>query len=456
MPNEIMEGRFLTNARISKFPEMEIPRNPFITNFNHKFFVFGSCFAIHTKRLLDTFGFETFYHPWVCCHFSASGMADVMSLASGETGLNDEHFYPVSDSEVQVLVSALPYRIYGDNALSKAKLEFTKLLGQLRQAVSEIDTVIVTLGTSRVVRLKSDKRLVSVVNGIPRDLWEMDMLSVEDNVSCLERLVQSIKKIRGGRPFRFIVTVSPQRYLFGKVLYNAKEAHGGLALVDNSLSKAILRVAAETTVSRSIEGVTLDYFPSYEIVIDQFRLTEPLIHFDCSHIDGEYTPARVIKMFLQSYAADHVLQQLIIYTKVREDFKGLELAFQGGLTADHPQTIAKLDEITRLLDQFGPDLCAPLIHLRIVLHRRFGRTLPRAIDRYTCHRSGNLIQLAEMTWLDGNQNKAIEILARVITRLEAVLSVINIESSDSVEQQMLIQAKAKREIFENMRRTTPT
>lgn len=113
-------------------------------------------------------------------------------------------------------------------------------------------TVVMTLGTSRVYILNSTGEIVDNCRKRPQRLFTERELSVGE---CADYLSRAIRLLRERRPdVRVILTVSPIRY--------AKYGFHG-----SNLSKAKLLLAADQLASEDM----CTYFPAYEIVCDELR-----------------------------------------------------------------------------------------------------------------------------------------------------------------------------------------
>ena len=117
------------------------------------------------------------------------------------------------------------------------------------EALSDATHLIITLGTAWVYRRRDNGVIVANCHKQPATLFSRELLDVEDICSSL----RSIMEMFTGD---VIVTISPVRHI-------------GDGLVDNSLSKALLRVAVERI--KSEYPTRISYFPSYEILIDDLR-----------------------------------------------------------------------------------------------------------------------------------------------------------------------------------------
>lgn len=117
-------------------------------------------------------------------------------------------------------------------------------------ALRRADHLILTLGTAWVYRLTATGEVVANCHKQPHDNFRRELLSVEEVVACMERVIACLNPTT-----QLILTLSPVRHI-------------GEGMEDNSLSKAILRVAIDNIVKRYPRAI---YFPSCEALIDDLR-----------------------------------------------------------------------------------------------------------------------------------------------------------------------------------------
>ncbi|MGV8827376.1 MAG: GSCFA domain-containing protein [Breznakibacter sp.] len=114
-------------------------------------------------------------------------------------------------------------------------------------------TVVVTFGTAWVYSLSANGQIVSNCHKYPAATFHRTLQKVDDIV---EQWQETIKKLRNFNPaIRIIFTISPVRHW-------KDGAHG------NNISKATLLLAVEQLMK---EDETLEYFPAYEIMMDELR-----------------------------------------------------------------------------------------------------------------------------------------------------------------------------------------
>ena len=111
------------------------------------------------------------------------------------------------------------------------------------------DIVIITLGTAWCYEHRESGRVVANCHKQPSKLFNRRLLSVAEVKEALITVTERLNS-------RVLFTISPVR-------------HMGEGVEDNSLSKAVLRVAVNEVCNMYDSGVS--YFPAYEIMMDDLR-----------------------------------------------------------------------------------------------------------------------------------------------------------------------------------------
>ena len=139
---------------------------------------------------------------------------------------------------------------YDELSQTENKKEREKIQKEINLlSIQAADYVVLTLGTAWVYRLEGG-RVAANCHKMPQRLFTRSRMSVEETVEVLTRAIEGPL---AGR--HVILTVSPVR-------------HVGDGLAGNSLSKAVLRVAAGCLAERYEQ---VDYFPAFEILNDDLR-----------------------------------------------------------------------------------------------------------------------------------------------------------------------------------------
>ncbi len=159
-------------------------------------------------------------------------------------------------------------------------------IDQGHQALQQARLLTITLGTAIVYRLKATGEVVANCHKVPQHEFERKMAPVSEMVRTLDEMLTALHTFNPD--MNIILTVSPIRHI----------ADG---LDVNSLSKASLRVAIQEVMARHRDYC--DYFPSYEIMLDDLRdyrfYSNDMVH--PSDVAVEY----IWQAFQATYLDDH-------------------------------------------------------------------------------------------------------------------------------------------------------
>jgi hypothetical protein len=115
------------------------------------------------------------------------------------------------------------------------------------------DTVVLTLGSAWVYRLKETDELVSNCHKMPAEKFDKELLTPDEIINAVAE-THAYLRLRNPK-LRFVLTVSPVRHLKDTLPLNA-------------VSKSVLRVACHY-LSELLPDVS--YFPAYELLLDDLR-----------------------------------------------------------------------------------------------------------------------------------------------------------------------------------------
>lgn len=205
----------------------------------------GSCFADNIARKLAERKFSITASPTGILFNPASISSTLNQLRNG---------YRVSSEELILRDGRyLNYDFHSSFSASTAEEAIAVMQNAMErgaEAMKRADHIIITLGTAWVYRLKESGKVVANCHKQQQALFDRQMLTVKEIVDSLAPEIEHLAPQK-----QVILTLSPVRHI-------------GDGLVDNSLSKATLRVAIEE-LCRRYSGVI--YFPAYEIVMDDLR-----------------------------------------------------------------------------------------------------------------------------------------------------------------------------------------
>ena len=233
-------------------------------SYNDKIMMLGSCFSDNIGGQLKDFGFDVCVNPFGTLYNPLSILQSVRMLLGDsifgpedcvEIGAGDSRICSFSHHTSFARTSEEEFLVHANGALSEAR-EFFK----------ECDKVIITLGTSWCFRhLERDLVVSNCLKRHPAE-FRREFISTDETAEALREIMRLCNTTEGVRPKEFIFTVSPIRHF-------KDGAHG------NQLSKGALLLGIDTAL-RECDCSTghaadfsgkADYFPAYEIMMDELR-----------------------------------------------------------------------------------------------------------------------------------------------------------------------------------------
>lgn len=216
-------------------------------SYDDKIMMLGSCFSDNIGKRLSELGFDVCVNPFGTLYNPASIASAVSRLVNGEhftekdcveIGAGCERVCSFSHHTSFSGTDAMEFLTKANDALDKASLFFR-----------ECNKVIITLGTSWCFRHIGTGSIVSNCLKHPAVEFQRERLEVQEIATLLKDIIET----DCGKRKEYIFTVSPIRHF-------KDGAHG------NQLSKAGLLLGID-----SVAGECAEYFPAYEIVMDELR-----------------------------------------------------------------------------------------------------------------------------------------------------------------------------------------
>lgn len=228
--------------------EIDIARWQSPLEYDHHIVCLGSCFATNIAQRLQRQRFKVVESPTGILFNPASIARSIEAMRRSVDGDSVVE----RDRMVQLDGRWLNYDFHSSVAgdtLESAYKAMSEALVKGGEALRSCDLLIVTLGTAWCYEHNESGIVVANCHKQPKRLFTRRLMSVVEVMEALERIVDSVA-------CRVLFTVSPVR-------------HVGEGMEDNSLSKALLRVAVAEVCAR--RGERVGYFPSYEIMMDDLR-----------------------------------------------------------------------------------------------------------------------------------------------------------------------------------------
>lgn len=223
-------------------------------SYRDKIMMIGSCFTDNIGGQLKDFGFDVCVNPFGTLYNPASVLAAVRRLISRtpftekdcvEIGAGDKRFCSFSHHTSFARPTSEEFLDNANKALDGAA-DFFK----------DCTKVIITLGTSWCYRHLENDIIVSNCLKHPASEYKREFLPASQTCKVLKEIIE-LAKSDNIKEKQFIFTVSPIRHF-------KDGAHG------NQISKASLLIGIDMLLN-SLESDCADYFPSYEIMMDELR-----------------------------------------------------------------------------------------------------------------------------------------------------------------------------------------
>ena len=285
------------------FTKIDIPAIDWQIDYNSHIAFFGSCFADNISAQFASRKFNVLTNPFGTVYNPLSIAMQIKAIANKKVFGGPEIF---QDMRPDRAGNNAPWHCWdAHGSLSAATRE--DCVAKLNEAsahaldfLQKNDVAFITLGTSFVYFLKDIGAAVSNCHQQNPNLFIRKMISVDHVVAALKSIAQDLQKIK--RDMRIVFTVSPLRHL-------NDGAHA------NTLSKATLQLAINKIIEEQdftthTTEAAVQYFPSYEIVMDELRdyrfYDSDMVHL--SKTAEEYIFERMTEVYCDGKIRDNIKQ----------------------------------------------------------------------------------------------------------------------------------------------------
>jgi hypothetical protein len=256
--------------------EINIPKSNHPIDYHSKIMGFGSCFAENMGAKFQYYKFQSTTNPFGIL-FHPLAIEKVIHFALSEKKFTENDIFFLNE------------RWHCFDAHSQLSHPVKEVLLQnlnetlqiTREQIKESTHFILTLGTAWVYKHKKSTEVVANCHKVPQNEFEKQLLSVTEIEESLQRIIEKIKEANPN--ITFIFTISPVRHLKDGFLENQRsKAHliSGLHSFLNKKGNPPRLLSARLPDGQEVE--VEDYFPSYEIMMDELRdyrfYADDLIH----------------------------------------------------------------------------------------------------------------------------------------------------------------------------------
>ena len=278
------------------YTKVDIPATNFKIDYSSRLAFFGSCFADNISAQFAERKFKVMANPFGTVYNPISLASQVKAIAEGKVFKDKDVFKDERCDGLWHCWSAHSSLSAHTREECIDKLNAATELA--RDFLQKADIVFVTLGTSFVYFLKGNGEPVSNCHRQDPNLFTRRMISVEEATDAIREIVASIRLLNPNASI--VLTVSPLRHM-------SDGAH------NNTLSKATLQLAINEIVKHgsgiaASAGAFIEYFPSYEIVMDELRdyrfYESDMVHL--SRTAEEYIFERMADTYCSEITRGHI------------------------------------------------------------------------------------------------------------------------------------------------------
>lgn len=232
-------------------------------NLSNNIFLMGSCFSENIGQKLLENKFETLINPFgvIFNPLSVIQLLDwITEDKNGEVLMDNLEKFYIQHDEVWY-----NYHLHSKIA-SQDRDELKQIIREKAKQtyifLEKADTIILTFGTAFMYELVEENGNnnipISNCHKQPKNLFDKKLIDLETARTKFKNFIAKLNSF-GDKEKQIIITVSPVRHL--------KEG-----LIENSVSKSILRVLAHSICQNKTEQFeNVVYFPSYELILDDLR-----------------------------------------------------------------------------------------------------------------------------------------------------------------------------------------
>lgn len=288
------------------YTKVDIPATNFKINYSSRLAFFGSCFADNISAQFAERKFKVMANPFGTVYNPISLASQAKAIAEGKVFKDKDVFKDERCDGLWHCWSA--HSSLSAHTREECVDKLNAATMQTRDFLQKADVVFVTLGTSFVYFLKGNGEPVSNCHRQDPNLFTRRMISVEEATDAIREIVASIRLLNPNASIA--LTVSPLRHMSDGT-HNNTLSKATLQLAINNVLLEIATVATlprNDNVSRVSAGDFIEYFPSYEIVMDELRdyrfYESDMVHL--SRTAEEYIFERMADTYCSEITRGHI------------------------------------------------------------------------------------------------------------------------------------------------------
>ena len=230
------------------FSEIAVPRPNFSITYKDRIFCLGSCFVSEMGQKLQQAKFDVMVNPFGT-QFHPVAMQNVFSRIYSRTAYHENEIF----NHNGLFFSWDHGKQFSGKNLAEALEKVNETVEAGNAFLANTDIFIFTLGTAWAYQLRDANYFVSNCHKVPQRNFQKKLLTFERVYSAVKQLILMALDVRPTAKILF--TISPVRHMRD-------------GFFENNVSKGLLHNVMHLILEEYPE---VNYFPSYEIVMDELR-----------------------------------------------------------------------------------------------------------------------------------------------------------------------------------------
>ncbi|MGO4821434.1 MULTISPECIES: GSCFA domain-containing protein [unclassified Flavobacterium] len=220
-------------------------------SYNSQIVSLGSCFAVNIAEKLEYFKFQNSCNPFgILFHPLAIEKLIDFAVSKKEFTAADVFFHNDHWHSYDA------HSVLSNESAEELVKELNLIINATSQQLRDASHIIITYGTAWVYENIESSTIVANCHKVPQKQFDKQILSVSAIENSIDRTLKLIEKLNPSASVIF--TVSPVRHI--------KDGY-----IENQLSKSHLISAIHSILSTVDYQLNTEYFPSYEIMMDELR-----------------------------------------------------------------------------------------------------------------------------------------------------------------------------------------
>lgn len=265
--------------------EINIPEFPFKMDYSKKMMLLGSCFTENIGAKLSDMKFSLDINPFGI-QYNPESIAQSLKIILRKRLFTESDLF----HDKGLWSSYFHHGRFSGTERNKVLSEINERIINAHEFLKNTDFLVITFGTAWVYELKKTGLIVSNCHKVNASEFKRFRLGVYEITETYKSIIEDILEINP--EIKIIFTVSPIRHL--------KDG-----AIENQLSKATLLLAIDK-LKISFRDNICNYFPAYEIMMDELRdyrfYASDMIHIGDTAVDY------IFKRFSDSFISKESLK----------------------------------------------------------------------------------------------------------------------------------------------------